>query len=159
MDTQADLRTLYEADEYEWLLHQAAALMDGRMGEIDRDNLAEYLTATAKREVRELRSRLEILLMHLLQYQYQPKRAGRSWILTIEVQQDKVRRILADNPSMRRKADDELQRTYRQARRLAAIETKLPIEMFPESCFWTVADALDPAAPQRIETARSSQKN
>ena len=159
MDTQADLRTLYEADEYEWLLHQAAALMDGRMGEIDRDNLAEYLTDMAKREVRELRSRLEILLMHLLKYQYQPKRAGRSWILTIEVQQDEVSRILADNPSMRRKADDELHHAYRQARRLAAIETKLPVETFPESCSWTIDDALDSAAPQRIEMARSSQKS
>ena len=159
MDTQASLPSLYDADEYEWLLHQAAALVEGRLDDIDRDNLAEYLTAMAKREVRELASRLEVLLMHLLKYQYQPNRAGRSWMLTIEVQQDKVRRLLSDNPSLRRKADDELHGAYRQARRLAAIETKLPIETFPESCLWTVDDALDSAASQRIKAARSFQKN
>ncbi len=159
MDTQADLRSLYDTDEYEWLLHQAAALTGGRLHEIDRKNLAEYLTDMAKREVRELASRLQILLMHLLKYRYQPKRAGWSWMLTIEVQQDEVRRLLADNPSLRRKADNELYDAYRQARRLAAIETKLSIETFPESCSWTIDEALDPAASLRIEWAITHGKS
>ena len=159
MDTQADLRTSYEADEHEWLLHQAAALVDGRMAEIDRDNLAEYLTDMAKRDVREVVSRLAVLLMHLLKYQHQPGKASRSWLHTIEVQQGEINEIFADSPTLRRKASDKFNQAYDKARRLAAAETGLGIQTFPEACRWSFADTLDVNAPARIDEARLFHKD
>ena len=154
MDTQAGLRSLYDADEYEWLLHQAAALLDGRMDEIDRDTLAEYLTDMAKREVREVVSRLAVLLMHLLKYQFQPNRASRSWMNTIQIQQEEISEIFADSPTLRRKASEKLSRAYDKARKLASVETGINLTTFPDTCPWELADALDPNAPTRIDEAR-----
>lgn len=155
MDTQPDLRSLYDADEYAWLLHQAAALIDGRLDEIDRDTLAEYLTDMAKRDVREVVSRLTILLMHLLKYQFQPSRASRSWMKTIQIQQEEITDIFDDSPTLRRKASDKFSQAYDRAKKLASVETGSDVKTFPETCPWALADALDPNAPTRIDEART----
>jgi hypothetical protein len=59
-------RKLYEADEHAWIERQIAALRDGDLDRIDRDNLIEYLTELAGRDRRELESRLVVLYSHIL---------------------------------------------------------------------------------------------
>jgi Domain of unknown function DUF29 len=46
-----------------------------------------------KSERRELQSRLEVLLAHLLKWRLQPKRRTRSWNATIAVRRVKIRQL------------------------------------------------------------------
>ncbi|QYU66437.1 DUF29 family protein [Leptolyngbya sp. 15MV] len=71
----ADGEADYRSDEHAWLLRQAALLRAGRLKSVDSENLAEFLEDMAKRDVREVGSRLVVLLHHLLKFQVQPERA------------------------------------------------------------------------------------
>jgi len=73
------LPDLYEVDETAWLEAMAALLESGRREELDYANLLEYLTDMAKRDRREVKSRLKVLLAHLLRWKYQPELRTGSW--------------------------------------------------------------------------------
>lgn len=60
------LAALYEADETAWLERTADLVRTGRFDQLDAGTLAEYLTDMAKRDRREVFSRLVVLLSHLL---------------------------------------------------------------------------------------------
>ena len=45
-------------------------LRDGRLTEIDGEHIAEELESMGKLDLRQLRSRLQVLVMHLLKWQY-----------------------------------------------------------------------------------------
>ena len=60
-----DLKVLYEQDETAWLELSARFIREGRSEELDLENLEEFLDATAKRDRREVESRLAVLLAHL----------------------------------------------------------------------------------------------
>jgi len=78
--------SLYEVDFYGWTQEQVELLRSGRLSEIDLYNVIEEIEDMGKRQKQELRSRLTILFVHLLKWQYQPNLQGRSWVLTIKVQ-------------------------------------------------------------------------
>jgi hypothetical protein len=74
---------LYECDFYRWATGQAAVMRDKRfeleaLG-IDWVNVAEELDTLGRSEKRELRSRLGVLLLHLLKWLHQPMHQGSSW--------------------------------------------------------------------------------
>jgi hypothetical protein len=142
-------RDLYEQDEHQWMAEQIAALVDGDFGRLDREHLIEYLTDTTIRDRRELRSRLTVLLLHLLKVQYQPGRLTRSAVTTILDQQREIRSIIEGIPSLGRQADDIAAAAYPDAVRQAARETRLQRAGFPADSPWTVAMALafDPPEP------------
>ncbi|WP_338070450.1 DUF29 domain-containing protein [Bathymodiolus platifrons methanotrophic gill symbiont] len=73
----------YNTDFYGWTQEQAALLKAGRLSDLDIDNLLEEVETMGRSEKRELDSRLTVLLIHLLKWQYQPVRRGRSGQLTI----------------------------------------------------------------------------
>src|SRR3954451_10512771 len=52
--THAATAALYEIDETAWLEATADLIRNGRLTEVDRDTLAEYLTDMAKRDRREV---------------------------------------------------------------------------------------------------------
>ena len=62
----------YDQDEFGWLLEQADLLRDGRLGEIDRASLVEFLTDMARTKKHEFRSVMVVLLQHLLKVAVQP---------------------------------------------------------------------------------------
>jgi hypothetical protein len=140
---------LYERDEHEWIAAQVAALKDGNLQALDRANLVEYLTEMTIRDRRELRSRLVVLLHHLLKVQFQSERLTRSWVTTIIEQQSEIRSIIESIPSLGRQADTIAAEAYPDAVRRAARETGLPAARFPSASPWTVAAALafDPPEP------------
>ena len=74
----------YETDVIAWANRQAALLRAGRFSELDIANIAEEIEDVGKSEERELASRMAVLLMHLLKWQYQPERQSRSWLRTIK---------------------------------------------------------------------------
>jgi hypothetical protein len=140
---------LYERDEHEWIAAQISALKSGQTDRLDRENLIEFLSEMTIRDRRELRSRLTVLLLHLLKIRFQPERLSTSWISTILVQQNEIRSLLQDIPSLRRRADAIAEQAYRDASRLATRETGLPASRFPTTMPWSVTEALayDPPEP------------
>ena len=82
---------MYEFDETAWLEATADLIRNGRVAEVELHTLAEYLTDMAKRDRREVFSRLVILLSHLLKWEYQPDNRSGSWRGTILEQRRELR--------------------------------------------------------------------
>lgn len=136
--TNADLA---EADETAWLEQTAELLRAGRFDQLDPDTLAEYLTDMAKRERREVYSRLVVLLAHLLKWDHQPTHRGGSWRVTLREQRRQLRMLL-ESGTLRRYAAEVWADAYADARLDAADETELPVETFPGTCPWELDAAL-----------------
>jgi hypothetical protein len=133
--------TLYESDETAWLEHTAELIRAGRYEECDRENLVEYLTDMARRDRREVKSRLIVLLVHLLKWQYQPERRSTSWLLTIYEQQREMQ-LTIDSGTLRNHAVDVMANAYTYALKEAAAETGLARTSFPDECPWDVDSIL-----------------
>jgi hypothetical protein len=67
---------LYEKDLYAWTMRNAQFLRERHTEELDFDHLAEEMESMGAREKRELQSRLEVLIAHLLKLAYLSDRAG-----------------------------------------------------------------------------------
>ncbi len=135
----------YETDFYGWIQDQAAALRDGHLNDLDIENLIEEIESMGRSEKRALESRLTVLLAHLLKWQYQPSRRGKSWQLTCEGQRINFENVLDDNPSLKSQLDDLLVRAYLKARIEAAKETGFDKDAFPQFCPWSWQQIRDTA--------------
>lgn len=135
--------TLYDRDFYAWANEQAALLRAGKLDAADIAHIAEEIESMGKTEKRELVSRLSILLLHLLKWQFQPGRRGASWEATITVQRDDLSDHLRDNPSLKAKLDEAIADAYRKAAILAVGETGLPKSTFPAVCPWPFERLMD----------------
>jgi hypothetical protein len=135
--------TLYDADFYAWANEQAGLLRTGEPAQADIEKIAEELECLARAEMRVLRDRLRVLLLHLLKWRHQPQRRGQSWRLSIMNARDELATHLADNPSLKSRLGEATVDAYRRARREAAIKTELSEATFPKECPWTYAEAVD----------------
>ena len=135
--------TLYERDFYAWANEQAALLRAGQLGLADIENIAEEIESMGRSEKRELISRLSVLLMHLLKWQYQPERRGRSWQGTIEQQRSHLEDHLADNPSLKSQLAAAIRLAYKDARIDAERETDIDRDTFPIECPFTFDEMMD----------------
>ena len=131
------MNTRYETDFYGWTQEQARLLRSGQLSELDTQNLLEEIEAMGRSERRELESRLEVLILHLLKWRYQDTYRGKSWLLTIKEQRRRLADCLDDNPSLRNRLDDILNKGYQYARLSAAKETGYNESVFPSTCPWT----------------------
>ena len=132
----------YDVDFYGWTQEQARLLREGRFAELDVVNLVEEVESLGRGEKRELVSRLRVLLLHLLKWQFQPNLQGVSWRLTIENQRADSREHIAENPSLKPQLDAILATAYGGARRDAVGETGLPRLTFPAECPWSLDQVL-----------------
>jgi hypothetical protein len=133
---------LYERDFFEWTQCNAALLRSGRFDKADIEHIAEEIEDMGKRERRELGSRLEVLLQHLLKWQAQPGRT-RSWRNTIKLQRDEIAELFEEMPSLKSAWGAKLGRVYWRAVLAASAETGLPESSFPASCPFTLDQILD----------------
>ena len=142
MSTNADL---YEQDFFEWTQTTADLIRAGKWYDLDREALAEEVESLGKSQQRELGSRLDVLVMHLLKWRYQPsgRQQGPSWRSTIRTQRRELRRLLLQNPSLRPQVPTVLRDSYPDARLDASDETGLPLATCPETCPWTPDQVLD----------------
>jgi hypothetical protein len=136
-------RSLYDRDFVGWTEQMAAALRQGDWAALDVENLIEEVEALGKSDRRAIKSRLEVLLMHLLKWQFQPEARSRSWQATILEQRLRIADILADSPSLKNYLPTALEAAYASACRLAAIETGLEVEQFPVGCEYAIGQMLD----------------
>lgn len=125
-----DVSMLYERDETAWLEAMSTLAANGRYGEMDYGHLSEYLADMAKRDRREVFSRLVVLLSHLLKWEHQPEGRSGSWRGTIREQRRELRQLL-ESGTLRRHAETVLEDAYAEARRQAADETELTRDVFP----------------------------
>lgn len=135
--------TLYDTDFYEWTQETAAKVRERRFDEVDAEALAEEIEDLGKRDAREVNSRLQVVILHLLKLQYQPEKRTDSWTESVGRERSVLEGILEDSESLRAKALEALPRTYARARRDAARETKLPVATFPAKCPYTLEQLLD----------------
>lgn len=148
---------LYEQDFFQWTQATAALIRQGKWHAVDTQNVAEELESLGKRDRRELASRLQVLVMHLLKWCYQPERRveGHSWRSTIRTQRLQLRLLLRDSPSLRPQVVSFLADVYPTARSEASDETGVQETIFPQDCPWPVDQILDddfwPAETQQDE--------
>jgi len=135
---------LYETDFYGWIQSQVDVLRTRNLADLDVDNLIEEIESMGKSQKRALTSRLEILFMHLLKWQFQPALKGPSWRFTIEEQRVRIVEHLDENPSLKSTIPTSIEVAYRHAKRLAARETGIDETQFPVQCPWTFEQALNP---------------
>lgn len=136
--------TLYDSDYLRWLAETAEQLRRGQFEQIDVLNLAEELDDMGRSEKRAVESNLEVLLRHLLKYQYQPSLRSNSWRFTILEHRDCIAKAFRDSPSLRPYFISIYADCYATARKKAAVETGLPLETFPEQVPFTPELVLDP---------------
>jgi len=139
--TPRALADLYVADETAWLDQTAELVRSGRFDQLDPETLAEYLTDMAKRDRREVFSRLVVLLAHLLKWEYQPDRRTGSWQATVLEQQRELRQLL-ESGTLHNHALAVFADAYADARKQAAAETGAARGSFPEECPWSLDAAL-----------------
>jgi hypothetical protein len=112
-------------------------------GELDYVHLSDYLIDMARRDRREVTSRLRTLLAHLLQWKYQPEKRTRSWQATLLEQSNKLADAIGTGV-LRDHAEQVLPKAYEDAVRLAAVDTGLPASVFPTTCPYTLDKMLVP---------------
>ena len=136
-----DLPALYEADETAWLDAMSELVRQGRLDQLDYAHLAEYLEDMARRDRREVESRMTVLITHVLKWAHQPSKRSRSWHGTIVTQQQELVED-AGSGVLRRHAEEVLPKVYAKAVKRAAAETGLPAKMFPAKCPYTLNQLL-----------------
>jgi hypothetical protein len=145
-DGSEPMGTPYDKDVVAWAEEQAALLRAGKLSAIDIEHIAEEIEDVGKSELRELGSRVSVLLAHLLKWQYQPERRGKSWKSTIRTQRTEATYLLGEAPSLRRRFDEArwLDLVWTKARNLAESETGIEFDTFPEVCPWPIEQVLKP---------------
>jgi hypothetical protein len=134
------VRADYARDFYSWLMEQARFVREGRFDALDRDNLAEEIESLGREQFNKLVSALRVLMLHMLKWDHQPERRTRSWVLSIEAQRDELDDVIDDNPGLKPRIAEAVDRAYRKARIEAAQETGLDKEVFPTTCPYSFED-------------------
>ena len=135
----------YEDDFALWVADQVALLQSKKLEQLDRQHLIEELSSMGSNLHRELRSRIKVLIMHLLKCEFQPEHKTTSWEHTIDKQREEIRQLLEQSPSLKTHVNEYAQKTFALAAKHAAGETGLPRSAFPLENPYSVEQLLDPS--------------
>jgi len=141
--TKPPANDLYEGDFYAWTQEQARLLRERRWNDLDLDNLVDEVESVGRSDKRQIESRLEILLAHLLKWKFQPGGRGSSWVRTIFEQRNRLIGLVEESPSLREFQRQEVFNSYAAARLLAARETGIALGVFPNECPFAPGQVLD----------------
>ncbi len=141
MNTQP--QSLYEQDFYAWTLDTAEKLRSHDLSAVDVEHLMEEVEDMSARQRQALRSRLAVLIMHLLKWQYQSELRSSSWKKTIKTQRLDISYLFEDSPSLKHYVDVLLVKAYEKAKVMASKETSRPETEFPANLPYTLGEILD----------------
>ncbi|WP_016949652.1 DUF29 domain-containing protein [Anabaena sp. PCC 7108] len=136
-------QNLYDQDFYLWTQTIVQQLKENNLHQIDILNLIEEIESMGRSEKRELKSRLIVLLMHLLKWQYQPEKRSESWRSTITEQRICIEALLEDSPSLQPLFTEIFADCYEKARFKASEETGIKLNFFPKESPFTLEDTLN----------------
>jgi hypothetical protein len=129
---------LFEQDFYAWATEQAALLRAGRYDELDLEHLSEEVEDLGASLYRSVRSRIRIIIEHLLKLEHSPAAEPRGlWRDTIHVQRADLEDDLT--ASLHRRLQSELPKQYLRARAAAARALRrhgetAAADALPETC-------------------------
>jgi hypothetical protein len=142
-NSRTPLANLYDYDFNLWVEATANLLRSGKLTEIDVVNLLEEVESMGNSDKLALSSNLVVVLLHLLKWQYQPHKRTRSWEKSIAEHRRRIDERFEISPSLKRYYLQIFDKCYRNARKQAKIETRLPLNNFPEICPYTYEQVLD----------------
>jgi Domain of unknown function DUF29 len=161
---------LYEQDFVRWTEQQSSALREaaavGTNLPLDWENLAEEIGSLGRSQRHELRSRIAVVIEHLLKLEHSPAvDPRRGWIDTIGRERFNIEDLLQDSPSLRSQVRTIIDQLQPRVARLAATslfgygETarKLPVPSYSEEQVlgeWFPWEAPLPAGGEREEPAQ-----
>ena len=130
---QTSQTNLYEHDFYAWSLDMAAKIRNKQFDVLDIENVAEEIEGLARSDYRELLSRLEVLIGHLLKWQFQPEERSNSWRGTIREQRRRIKILLKDSPSLKPRFQSEVitKDLYQAAKNVFLDDTELSANLLP----------------------------
>jgi len=113
---------LYEKDFVRWAEAQATALREAaRAGTnlpLDWENLAEEIESLARSDRRELRSRLNQIIEHLLKLNYSRASDPRpGWMDSVRQQRSEIELLLEQSPSLKRQVAQMIEQQAARAAR------------------------------------------
>ncbi|WP_119327589.1 DUF29 domain-containing protein [Cysteiniphilum halobium] len=82
--------TLYDRDFYAWTLQTVKALRKKAFDKVDIEHLVEEVESMGKSDFRELKSRLIVLIAHLLKWEYQESQRSTGLQGTIRKQRNSI---------------------------------------------------------------------
>ena len=119
--SQPTADSAYDVDFCAWAADQAKLLRAGQLAEADIAHIAEEIEDLAKRDRRELASRIQTVVEHLMKLAASPVMEPRAgWQATINRERVAISRLLEDSPSLRVDLADVIARERETARRLVA---------------------------------------
>ena len=136
-------RTSIDDDFALWAAEQAALVRAGKFDRADLENVAGELEYLGNSQQNEIESRLNVLIAHLLKWQFQPRKRSNSWKATLLEQRTQIARIIRRSPSLKGHPTSILDEEYRIGKLKASGETRLPESAFPETCPYTIEQILD----------------
>jgi hypothetical protein len=141
MGQHADTLTGYDEDIAAWATEQARLIRGRQFDRLDIEHIADEIEDVGKSEKRELASRMAVLLVHLLKWQFQPERRGASWEGSIRHQRKRLGLALKAAPSLKTvlRDPDWCMAAWLDGIDRAAQETGLDEATFPETCPWDMA--------------------
>ncbi|MFM7367811.1 MAG: DUF29 domain-containing protein, partial [Sphaerospermopsis kisseleviana] len=121
-------------------------LSEGKLEQLDIENLIEEIDSIGRREKKELKTRLIVLIEHLLKLQYWTEEKdynARFWRNTVVEQRRQIAYSLADSPSLKSILNDVFLECYQDARNDTLRKYELPSELFPEDSPFSLLDILN----------------
>ncbi len=133
---------LYEQDFWLWTQSMVEVLKSGNLSQLDLENLAEEVESLGRSDRRELQSRLTVLLMHLLKWQFQSDMRSGGWRGTLAEQRIRIVKLLKESPSLRSFFEASVDECYDDAKVKASEETGLVMATFPIRCPYAIENIL-----------------
>ncbi len=127
-------RTRYADDLYTWVQEPVALRRAGRVDALDLDNIAEELSDVGLSECYRLQSAVEIILLHMLEWDHQPERRSRSWALSSAEHRERAQIQLRKSPGLKSSLDEIRHDGFRLARLGAARQMKRSPKTLPADC-------------------------
>ena len=135
-----DLQKLFIEDETAWYEENAKLISEHKYTELDFAGFGDFLLEMARRDRREVYSRLGLLITHLLKKTLTVNRVP-SWECTIFEQRRQLN-LLLQSKVLQNYALGALQEIYQYGVTLASKETSQPVSSFPQQCPWTLDQLL-----------------
>ena len=135
----------YEVDYFAWTADQAKKLRAARPAGLDWENVAEEIESLGRSDKRRIEGAMNVILVHLLKWAFQPQMRSASWKGTIFEHRRRISKLVGESPSLRTYPAKVLAEEYEAARLNAAGETSLPEDRFPIVCPFSVHQVLDQA--------------